>query len=137
MVSKSFLQKPGSELVLYNRCVSGSKYVTDTVSKFRLQKPGSELVLYNRCVFSSKHFTAVVSKSLLQKPGSELVLYNSFMSESDLPKVCYAQKHKKEGPSKVDYFSCKQCNFKCKYHSDKQFSCLKVKTQNPADSERN
>ena len=79
----------------------------------------------------------MVSKSLLQKPGSELVLYNSFMSESDLPKVCYAQKHKKEGPSKVDYFSCKQCNFKCKYYSDKQFSCLKVKTQNPTDREGN
>ena len=90
-------------------------------------------------VFSVQNISliSVVSKSLLQKPGSELVLYNSFMSESDLPKVCYAQKHKKEGPSKVDYFSCKQCNFKCKYHSDKQFSCLKVKTQNPTDSERN
>ncbi|XP_076465056.1 uncharacterized protein LOC143296922 [Babylonia areolata] len=56
-----------------------------------------------------------VSKPVLQchmKPGSDLVLNNSVVCESDLPKICYAQQHKEQGPSTVDYFTCKQCNFK-------------------------
>ncbi|KAK7116838.1 uncharacterized protein [Littorina saxatilis] len=56
-----------------------------------------------------------LTKPVLQhhmKPGSELVLHDCAVCESDLPKVCYATKHKEEGPSKVDYFSCNQCNFK-------------------------
>lgn len=55
------------------------------------------------------------SKPVLQchmKPGSDLVLYKSVVCESDLPKVCYAQQHKERGPSTVDYFTCKRCNFK-------------------------
>ncbi|KAK7499693.1 hypothetical protein BaRGS_00009034 [Batillaria attramentaria] len=57
---------------------------------------------------------AWLTKPVLQhhmKPGSEIVLHGCLVCESDLPKVCYAQKHKEQGPHKVDYFSCKQCGF--------------------------
>ncbi|KAL8595763.1 hypothetical protein ACOMHN_012182 [Nucella lapillus] len=56
-----------------------------------------------------------LSKPVLQchlKPGSDLVLHRAVVCESDLPKVCYARQHKENGPSTVDYFTCKTCNFK-------------------------
>ena len=52
---------------------------------------------------------------LLQKPGSQIVVYGSLKLESDLPKKCFVEVFKKGEGQKVDYFSCQDCGFKCKY----------------------
>ncbi|XP_071098942.1 uncharacterized protein [Haliotis cracherodii] len=45
------------------------------------------------------------------KPGSQIVVKGCFKCESDLPKICFVQKYKEQGPHPVDYFSCKNCGF--------------------------
>ncbi|KAL4227597.1 hypothetical protein ACF0H5_013039 [Mactra antiquata] len=47
------------------------------------------------------------------KPGSVIVIHGSIKLESDLPKKCFVQVYKSVAEiPKVDYFSCKECNFK-------------------------
>ncbi|PVD19856.1 hypothetical protein C0Q70_20349 [Pomacea canaliculata] len=65
-----------------------------------------------------------LDKPVLQyhtKSGSELILHGCMVCQSDLPKVCYVQTYKQQGPKKVDYYSCSQCGFNwiCK-------SCIQV-----------
>ena len=53
--------------------------------------------------------------STLQKPGSQIVVCGSLKLESDLPKKCFVEVFKKGEGQKVDYFSCQDCGFKCKF----------------------
>ena len=52
---------------------------------------------------------------MLQKPGSQIVVYGSMKLQSDLPKKCFVEVFKKGEGQKVDYFSCQDCGFKCKW----------------------
>ncbi|XP_067667122.1 uncharacterized protein [Haliotis asinina] len=64
--------------------------------------------------FPDIHLLTWHSRPVLQynmKPGSEIVVKGCFKCESDLPKICFVQKYKEQGPHPVDYFSCKKCGF--------------------------